>query len=101
MSAALRPGRVVIRAILAGAGAIVLSIPQVAASQPVPPPAAAFGPGDICHPAGKPVLKCRSYPGRIGYHRSNCHWVEQIGAADHQFEVCRDPDGVWRPSGRD
>ncbi|MFN3514150.1 MAG: glycine zipper 2TM domain-containing protein [Phenylobacterium sp.] len=32
---------------------------------------------------------------------SNCRWVQdQYGGRTHSFEVCRSPDGVWRPSGR-
>lgn len=40
-------------------------------------------------------VKCMDYP--YGYHRHrNCHWVDDRG---HQFEVCRGPDGDWRPRG--
>lgn len=46
-------------------------------------------------------VRCMSYPGRVGYHRSNCRWVsERRDDGDHEFEICRDRDGVWRPSGR-
>ena len=43
-------------------------------------------------------VRCTNYP--YGYHRHpDCRWVNQDG---HGFEVCRAPDGVWRPwRGRD
>ncbi|MEO8925550.1 MAG: glycine zipper 2TM domain-containing protein [Caulobacteraceae bacterium] len=53
------------------------------------------------HQIGKSSVRCASYPRRIGYHRPNCRWVEEYyRGRNHDFEVCRDPDGVWRPSGR-
>ncbi|MGH6957070.1 MAG: hypothetical protein ACREEW_10460 [Caulobacteraceae bacterium] len=61
-------------------------------------PATAVWRGDICRAAG---LQCLKYPRRVEYHEPNCRWVGQSeGAAVRQFEVCRDPRGVWRPSGR-
>ncbi len=61
--------------------------------------------GDICHQpapaAAQGLVKCLAYPPRVETHQHNCRWVEDAyGDAAHQFEVCRDPDGVWRPSGR-
>ena len=53
------------------------------------------------HEIGKNSVKCLSYPHRFRYHRSNCRWVQDPDQDGHQFEVCRDSDGVWRPSGRD
>jgi len=52
------------------------------------------------HEVGGHSVRCLAYPYRFRP-RHHCHWVEQ----DHhghprQFELCRDPDGVWRPSGR-
>jgi len=53
------------------------------------------------HAVGKSSVRCAAYPRRISYHRPNCRWVaEHYRGADHSFEVCRDHDGVWRPSGR-
>jgi hypothetical protein len=53
------------------------------------------------HAVGKSSVRCAAYPRRISYHRPNCRWVEEYyGGRDHSFEVCRDRDGVWRPSGR-
>lgn len=38
-------------------------------------------------------VRCMGYP--YGYRQHpNCRWVVQDG---HGFEVCRAPDGVWRP----
>jgi hypothetical protein len=89
-------------AVLAGSA---FAIPNTAAAQAL----RAYGSGDLC--ASKPraftiagasaVLRCTAYPAGNKYHRSNCRWVEE----DYQghvdgFEVCRDRDGVWRPSGR-
>lgn len=51
--------------------------------------------------AGGGSVQCLPYPPRIETHEHNCRWVRDAdGGADHQFEVCREPDGVWRPSGR-
>ena len=53
------------------------------------------------HAIGKSSVKCLDYPRRVSYHRNGCRWVsEYYDGRDHQFEVCRDRDGVWRPSGR-
>lgn len=49
--------------------------------------------------AGAP--QCLTYPPRVETHQPNCRWVQDVyGGAAHQFEVCRESDGVWRPSGR-
>jgi len=91
-----------------GAVLIAATIPQVAAAQPVPPPAADYGKGDVCHQAKEAAaasghrVRCLGYPGRFSYHKDNCRWIDDVSAGgDHQFEVCHDPDGAWRPSGRD
>lgn len=53
------------------------------------------------HEIAKRNVRCTAYPKRISYHRANCHWVnEYYGGRNHNFEVCRGRDGVWRPSGR-
>ncbi len=53
------------------------------------------------HAIGRSSVQCLPYPPRIEAHEHSCRWVSQAyDGADHQFEVCRDPDGVWRPSGR-
>ncbi|HWA64226.1 MAG TPA: glycine zipper 2TM domain-containing protein [Caulobacteraceae bacterium] len=53
------------------------------------------------HEIGKHSVRCLNYPARVGYHRNNCRWVEERRhGEDQEFEVCRDRDGVWRPSGR-
>lgn len=87
---------------------VVASIPQIAAAQPVPPPAADYGKADVCKQAAAEAartghkVKCLSYPSRFSFHKNNCHWLDDRAAGgEHQFEVCRDPDGAWRPSGRD
>ena len=55
----------------------------------------------IGNAAGRSSVHCVEYPPRISYHDGNCRWVqEHYGDRDHDFEVCRDRDGVWRPSGR-
>ena len=55
----------------------------------------------IGHAAGANSVTCLPYPPRVEAHQGGCHWVsETYGGAPHEFEVCRDPDGVWRPSGR-
>jgi hypothetical protein len=69
-------------------------------------PAADYGAGDVCHPPtplppGQHKVACQNYPSRVADHRANCHWVrETYDGADHDFELCKDSDGVWRPSGR-
>ena len=46
-------------------------------------------------------IQCQPYPPRVQAHADPCHWVSDFYAgAAHEFEVCREPDGVWRPSGR-
>lgn len=53
------------------------------------------------HEIAKNSVKCVAYPGRYRNHRSGCRWVEErYHGRWHGFEVCRGPDGVWRPSGR-
>jgi hypothetical protein len=53
------------------------------------------------HEIGRSSVRCVAYPRRVGYHRGNCRWVvEHYRGRDHGFEICRDRDGVWRPSGR-
>ncbi|MGI8840021.1 MAG: glycine zipper 2TM domain-containing protein [Caulobacteraceae bacterium] len=53
------------------------------------------------HQIAKSSIRCLAYPRRISYHRPNCRWVqERYYGRDHDFEVCRGGDGVWRPSGR-
>lgn len=52
------------------------------------------------HQIGKSQVKCVNYPRRVAS-RSNCRWVQEYyGGRNHDFEVCRGRDGVWRPSGR-
>lgn len=54
------------------------------------------------HAIGAHSVSCVDYPRRISWHRDNCHWVREFyDQRYHEFEVCRDADGVWRPSGRD
>ena len=52
----------------------------------------------------KNTVKCDAYPQRVtqnSYQRANCRWVQEYyGGRNHSFEVCRNKDGVWRPSGR-
>ena len=53
------------------------------------------------HEIAKRNVRCASYPNRIASHRANCRWVQEYyGGRNHNFEVCRGRDGVWRPSGR-
>ncbi len=80
-----------------------MSIPTLAAAQS----ARAYGSGDICRRGdaaarGVPgAVKCAEYPRGVTYHRANCRWVQEYyGGAYHDFEICQDRDGVWRPSGR-
>ena len=55
----------------------------------------------IGHAAGANSVQCLPYPPRVEAHQGDCHWVsEDYDGAHHEFEVCRDTDGVWRPSGR-
>jgi len=55
----------------------------------------------VGHAAGANSVRCLAYPPRIETHGDACHWVsEDYDGGPHEFEVCQDPDGVWRPSGR-
>ncbi|MET0294391.1 MAG: glycine zipper 2TM domain-containing protein [Phenylobacterium sp.] len=52
------------------------------------------------HQIGKSRVNCTGYPRGVSA-RSNCRWVQEYyGGRNHDFEVCRGRDGVWRPSGR-
>lgn len=52
------------------------------------------------HEIGRSSVRCLAYPPRFQA-RYHCRWVEQDWSGrPHQFELCRGPDGVWRPSGR-
>jgi len=52
------------------------------------------------HAIAKNTVKCLAYPARYRP-RLHCRWIQEYhGGVYHQFEVCRGPDGVWRPSGR-
>ena len=83
--------------------AAALAIAATPLAAPAQPPGASWS-GDICHQqpqAGQGSVQCLAYPPRVQTHQHNCRWVEDAyDGAVHQFEVCRDPDGVWRPSGR-
>ncbi len=53
------------------------------------------------HQIAKHSIRCVAYPGGFRHHGLNCRWVEEYySRRNHGFEVCRDSDGVWRPSGR-
>lgn len=60
------------------------------------------------HQIGKSQVKCVNPPPRVAARykqqartNNNCRWVQEYyGGRNHDFEVCRDRDGVWRPSGR-
>lgn len=53
------------------------------------------------HEIAKSTVKCVAYPWRYRNHPPGCRWVEERHHGRwHGFEVCRGPDGVWRPSGR-
>ncbi len=105
------------------AAVFVASAPLAAFGQP---PGAQWT-GDVCHqgaPAPKPAaaassslfeahaksatdatsahpIACLPYPPRVQAHAGACRWVSDFYAgAAHEFEVCREDDGVWRPSGR-
>lgn len=57
-----------------------------------------YGKGDVCKAAG---VKCVAYPRRVTVQKPDCRWVQEAaGKTVRSFEVCKDPDGVWRPSGR-
>lgn len=52
------------------------------------------------HQIAKHRVKCVDYPHRVSARR-DCRWVQEYyGGRNHSFEVCRQRDGVWRPSGR-
>lgn len=52
------------------------------------------------HQIGKSRVKCVNYPRGVSA-RGDCRWVQEYyGGRDHGFEVCRQRDGSWRPSGR-
>ena len=52
------------------------------------------------HAIGKSQVQCVAYPPHYVRH-ANCQWVrEKYHGQWRQFEVCRDRDGYWRPSGR-
>ena len=52
------------------------------------------------HQIAKNSVRCVDRPRRVAA-RNNCRWVQEYyGGRNHEFEVCRDRDGVWRPSGR-
>ena len=54
----------------------------------------------IGHSVGKSQVQCIAYPAHYSRHH-NCQWVqEKYHGRWQQFEVCRDRDGYWRPSGR-
>jgi hypothetical protein len=102
--------------------ASVLAASPLAAS--AQPPAAQWT-GDVCHqgaPAPKPArapsslfdshpeaadttsahpIACLPYPPRIKAHAAACQWVSDFySGAAHEFEACREGNGIWRPSGR-
>ncbi len=56
------------------------------------------------HQIAKGNFKCTNYPRRVTANtrqRADCRWVQEYyGGRNHDFEVCRSRDGVWRPSGR-
>jgi outer membrane lipoprotein SlyB len=60
----------------------------------------------VGHQIGKNSVRCVNPPPRVAarYNQarnSNCRWVQEYyGGRNHDFEVCRERDGVWRPSGR-
>ncbi|HEY3798395.1 MAG TPA: hypothetical protein VGL58_08580 [Caulobacteraceae bacterium] len=76
--------------------ACAVAIPFLAPAQTTP-----SWRGDVCHEPAAARIACEAYPLRIQAHQSNCKWVHtQDSAGAHAFEVCRDPDHIWRPSGR-
>jgi hypothetical protein len=102
---------------------LLISAPLATSAQP---PGAQWN-GDVCHQGAPPPkaastpsssllqghpdaatavssahpIQCLPYPARIQAHADPCQWVSDFydGAA-HEFEVCREKDSVWRPSGR-
>ena len=96
----------VMKPLLPLVGALIVAAAPAASSAQSP---GAYWRGDICHqqkPAaghaiGASSVTCLPYPPRVVAHEANCRWVaEDVGGAAHDFEVCKDRDGVWRPSGR-
>ena len=52
----------------------------------------------IGHQVAKNDFKCMTYPKGIVAH-VDYRWVQaDYGGCNHQYDVCREPDGVWRPS---
>ena len=52
------------------------------------------------HQIAKSNFKCVTAPRRVAV-RADCRWVQEYSRGrNHDFEVCRGRDGVWRPSGR-
>jgi uncharacterized protein YcfJ len=52
------------------------------------------------HQIGKSRVKCVNYP-RNYSSRGDCRWIqEENRGRNRSFEVCRDRNGEWRPSGR-
>ena len=51
---------------------------------------------------GKSRVNCKDYPDRYARGGDDCRWIEEEDRRGrrHDFEVCRDRDGEWRPSGR-
>lgn len=51
------------------------------------------------HHIGAHSVACRAYP--VGYsHHPGCHWVvDSYHGGTRSYEVCRGPDGYWRPYG--
>ena len=87
----------------AGLAAVSCLAPRIAVARAAPD----YGGGDVCHPAagaaaaGVHTVVCLGYPSRVADHQPNCHWVREVQDGKPQdFELCRDRDGVWRPSGR-
>ncbi len=52
------------------------------------------------HQIAKNSVRCVDPPRRVAA-SNNCRWVQEYyGGRNHEFEVCRSKDGVWRPSRR-
>ncbi|HLY79386.1 MAG TPA: hypothetical protein VKQ70_08435 [Caulobacteraceae bacterium] len=104
---------------------VTISIALTAAPAALAQPLGAQWTGDICHLAAPPPksaaapsslfeghpksagatsthpLACLPYPPRVKAHAAACQWVSDFyGGSAHEFEACREGDGVWRPSGR-
>jgi hypothetical protein len=122
--AANKLGRLVMKfALTLTVAALLASAPFAASGQP---PGAQWS-GDVCHQGAPPPqpkgaastslieghadtapavssahpMECLAYPPRIQAHAAACHWISNFYAgAAHEFEVCREGDGMWRPSGR-